>query len=81
MLCHCAHDANRRFFGMVEQVDKVENDKDPKISYMKFFISCDTEHSAKKLASMRSQWCARCHRCSIISLCWIFRCRNDLRGG
>ena len=55
MLCHCAHDANRRFFGMVEQVDKVENDKDPKISYMKFFISCDTEHSAKKLASMRSQ--------------------------
>ena len=40
--------------------------------YTKFFFSCDTEHSAKKLASMRSQWCARCHRCSIISLAGFF---------
>ena len=46
----------------VEQVDKVENDKDPKISYMKFFISCATEHSVEKLASMRSRRCAPLHR-------------------
>ena len=62
MLCHCAHDANRRFFGMVKGVDKVENDKIPKISYMKFFISCATEHSVEKLASMRSRRCAPLHR-------------------
>ncbi len=42
-------------------MDKEENDKIPKISYIKFFSSCDTEHSFEKLASMRSRRCARCH--------------------